>query len=155
MTSAIRFVAILEAAKGAVVLLASTALLSLVHRDLHALAVSLVEHLHLNPASKYPQIFLLAAANLHDTRLVMLAGGAAAYAALRFVEAYGLFRRRAWAEVLAAASGCVYVPFEALALVRHPSPLHAALLAANLLVVAVMVRALRQRRSRPASRQVD
>lgn len=147
---AIRAVAFFEALKGALVLAGATGLLSLLHRDVHALAVALIEHSHLNPASKYPQIFLDAASSLQDSRLVLLAVGAAAYSLLRFVEAYGLFLGRAWAEVLAAASGALYVPFEVLGLVKHPTWHGGALLLLNLLVVAVMLRALKQRRAHAA-----
>jgi uncharacterized membrane protein (DUF2068 family) len=59
-----------------------------------------------------------------------------------------LFKQRAWAEVLAATSGAVYVPFELMELFNRPSLLAALLLALNLAVVAVMVRALKSRRSR-------
>ena len=145
-SAAIGTIAVFEALKGAVVLLAASGLLALIHRDVHAVAARLIEHLHLNPASRYPRIFLDAAANLHDGRLLLLAAGAAVYALLRFVEAYGLFRSRAWAEVLAAVSGGVYVPFELGALLRRPTWHSGALLAINLLVVAVMVDALWQRR---------
>ena len=102
MNRTIQAVAVFEALKGVVVLLASSAVLSLAHKDLHALALSLVEHAHLNPAAKYPQIFLAAAGDLHNVHLLGLALGAAAYSLLRFVEAYGLYRERVWAEMLAA-----------------------------------------------------
>lgn len=143
---AIAFVAMVEALKGTVVLLAASGALALVHRDLHAMAVSLVAHAHLNPASRYPRIFLDAAAHLQDTRLLWLATGAAGYGGLRLLEAYGLFRERPWAEWLAAGSGALYVPFELLEMVRAPSVLGALVLVLNLLVVALMVRALAARR---------
>ena len=79
--------------------------------------------------------------------LLLLAAGAAAYAGVRFVEAYGLFLEKSWAELLAALSGAVYVPFELLGLVREPSWHGAALLALNLAIVAIMVRAMRKRRA--------
>ena len=142
---AVRIVAYVEALKGALVLVAATGVLSLIHRDVHALAATLIEHAHLNPASKYPKIFLDAAANIGDTRLVALACGAAAYSLLRFVEAYGLFHGRAWAELLAAASGAIYVPFELYGLWMAPSWHGAALLLINLAVVGLMIRALRRR----------
>lgn len=147
----IRAVAYFEAFKGALVLAAATGLLSLMHRDLYALAVVLVEHTHLNPASKYPEIFLDAAAKLQDSRLLLLAGGAAAYSVVRFIEAYGLFIERAWAEVLAAASGAIYVPFEVLGLLKKPAWHSGVLLVLNLAVVAIMVRALLQRRAESAA----
>jgi uncharacterized membrane protein (DUF2068 family) len=145
--AAIRSVAFFEAFKGAVVLLAATGLLSLLHKDVHAVAAAFIEHLHLNPASRYPQIILDATLNLHDGRLVMLAAGAGIYAGVRFVEAYGLYAERAWAEVLAAVSGAIYVPFELLGLLRRPTWHGIAFLAINLLVVALMVGALAQRRA--------
>lgn len=153
MSSAIRTVALFEAFKGALVLLAACGLLSLLHHDIHALAVRLIAHTHLNPAAHYPRIFLDAAARLHDDRLRLLALGAAAYSALRFVEAWGLWRQRAWAEWLAAGSGAIYLPAELFELVERPTALHAALLGLNLLVVGVMVRALRERRRRAADVQ--
>ena len=145
---AIRAVAIFEASKGAIIIVAATGLLS-VHKGLYAIAARLIEHSYLNPASKYPQIFLDAAARLQDSRLLMLALGAAAYSTVRFIEAYGLFRERAWAEFFAAGAGSIYVPFELFELYRNPTWHGAALLVLNLLVVAVMVNALLQRRKAP------
>ena len=142
---AIKSVAAFEALKGVLVLTASSGLL-LGHRDLQSLAARLVEHTHLNPASKYPHIFLDAAAHLQDTNLLVLALGAACYSALRFIEAYGLYRNAAWAEVLAALSGAIYVPFEVANLWRHATWLSVGSLALNLAVVAVMVVSLLRRR---------
>jgi uncharacterized membrane protein (DUF2068 family) len=147
-TTAIRVVALFEAFKGVVVLLAASGLLSLLHKDVHAVATTLIEHLHLNPASRYPRIFLDATSNLHDSRLVWLAVGAGVYAFVRLVEAYGLYGEKAWAEVLAAVSGAIYVPFELAELFHRPTWHGALLLAINLLVVALMVGALLQRRKR-------
>ena len=147
-TKAIRAVACFEALKGIVVLAAATGLVSLIHHDLYAVAAMLVEHAHLNPASGYPQIFLDAASKLDDSKLLLLAAGAATYSAVRLIEAYGLFFERAWAEVLAAAGGAIYVPFEILGLVRKPTWYGALLLALNAAVVAVMVQALAKRRAK-------
>jgi uncharacterized membrane protein (DUF2068 family) len=147
-SAAIRAVALFEAFKGAAVLMAASGLLSLIHKDVHAAAAKLIEHLHLDPASRYPQIFLDATSNVHDSRLVWLAIGAGAYALVRFVEAYGLYGEKAWAEVLAAVSGAIYVPFELAELLRRPTWHGAVLLALNLSVVALMVGALLQRRKR-------
>ena len=147
---AIRAVALLEATKGALVLLAGSGALALLHQNVHAIAARLIEHLHLNPAARLPKIFVDAAAHLDDRHLLLLALGAAAYAACRLAEAWGLFREREWAEWLSAVSGAIYVPFELAAVWRGGSWLDAAALAVNLAVVALMVAALRRRRA-PAS----
>jgi len=144
---AIRAVACFEAFKGVLVLVAATGVLSFVHRGLYHAAAVLIAHTHLNPAARYPQIFLDAAARLQDAHLWLLAAGAALYSLVRFVEAWGLFFEKAWAEVLAAASGGIYVPLELAELVRRPTWHGALLLALNVAVVAIMLRALYRRRA--------
>jgi uncharacterized membrane protein (DUF2068 family) len=142
----LRAVALLEAAKGLLVLATGFGLLSLMHRDVQGLAEQLVRHAHLNPAAHYPRIFLELAADATQARLMLLAAGAAAYALLRLVEAYGLWRARAWAEWFAALSGSIYVPFELAGIARHPSGLGVTLLLLNVLVIALMLLALYARR---------
>ncbi len=148
---AVRIVAVLEALKGLIVLAAATGVLALIHRNLHEIAARLIEHLHLNPASKYPRIFVDAAGRLQDSHLLLLAVGALCYSLVRFVEAYGLFYERSWAEIFSAASGGVYVPIEVAHLIQHPSWLGVSILAVNIAVVAVMLRALWLRRRTAAS----
>ena len=135
-----------EAAKGAVVLLAGTGALSLVHGRALSIAATLIERLHLNPAHQYPLILLKAASQVTDVRLWLLAGGAALYALVRFVEAYGLWRARTWAEWFAAISGAIYIPFEIYELLRDARWLVTIALLVNALVVAAMINVLVQTR---------
>jgi len=143
----IRAVACFEALKGALVLVAATGVLSFLHGDLYRAAAALIAHAHLNPAAKYPQIFLDAAARLQDSHLLLLAVGAGLYSLVRFVEAWGLFLEKAWAEVLAAGSGAIYVPLELVELVRRATWHGGALLAVNVAIVAIMLHALHRRRA--------
>jgi uncharacterized membrane protein (DUF2068 family) len=144
----LRIVAVFEFAKGALVLIAGLGLLAFVHRDIRDVAEELLEHLHLNPASRVPEIFVALAEHIASMNLWLLAMGAALYAALRIAEAYGLWYDREWAEWLGAASGLIYVPFEFYALVKGVTPLKLATLGVNLMVVAVLSDALWRRRRR-------
>ena len=56
-----------------------------------------------------------------------------------FVEAYGLWRERPWAEWFALISGTLYVPFEAYELVRRVTAVHLAVLLINLGIVFYML----------------
>jgi uncharacterized membrane protein (DUF2068 family) len=148
--SAFRAVALFEAAKGTLALLGASGVLLLLHHDLRGIALRLVQHTHLNPASRYPRLFLDAVDWLQDMHLWLLVLGVLVYASVRFVEAYGLWHRRAWAEMLAALSGGIYLPFELLELLRRPGWLTATTLTLNAVVVVLMVRALwLRRRSAP------
>lgn len=138
----LRGVALLEAAKGSLVLLAGAGALSFIHRDAQHFADRLVRHMHLDPASHTPRIFLEFATKATDSRLAMLAAFAATYALVRFVEAFGLWHEKRWAEWFAAVSGAIYIPFEILNLFHGHLWLSLAALAVNIAVVAVMVNAL-------------
>jgi len=142
----VRFIAMLEAAKGGLVLLAGCGLLALIHYNVQAVAETMVEHFHLNPASRYPRIFLHAADAVTDARLWWLAGGAALYAGLRFIEAYGLWHRRPWAEWLAVVSGGIYIPIEIYELTHHVSWPKLVMLIGNLIIVAYLISVLLQNR---------
>jgi uncharacterized membrane protein (DUF2068 family) len=144
----VKSVAVFEAVKGGIVLLAGFGLLSLLHRDLRAIATSLVGFLHLDPTHRFPRVFIDAAANTTDARLWFIAGFGFLYAAFRGAEAYGLWHARTWAEWLALVSGGMYLPVEIYELTIRLTWIRFTALAANLVVVLLMALVLWQNRSR-------
>jgi uncharacterized membrane protein (DUF2068 family) len=135
-----------EAAKGALVLMAGFGLFELMHRDAEHVADLLSRRLHLNPAREHARIFLELLSNLSSTRLWLFAALALTYSCVRFIEACGLWRNRAWAKWFAALSGAIYVPFELYELYVGPSRLKLAALIINLAVVAYMVHSIRKKK---------
>ena len=135
----VRAIAFFEALKGTLVLVAGFGLLSLVHRDLEDLAERLVRHSHLDPASHYPRVFVEAAAHTTDSRLRTLAAMAFAYSCVRFVEAYGLWKMRAWAEWFAIISGCIYLPVELYELIERATLIRAGVLVVNAAIVSYLL----------------
>jgi uncharacterized membrane protein (DUF2068 family) len=145
----LRTVAVYEAAKGALVLVAGFGLLSLLQHDVQHFAEQLVAHLHLNPAKGYPRIFIDAMTKVTDTRLWLFAAFALVYAAVRWVEAYGLWLGKRWAEWLAVASGGIYVPAEVYEIMRRVTWTKIMLLTINVCIVAYMIYVLwRSKRGR-------
>lgn len=136
---ALRPIAIFEAFKGAIALIAGFGLLGFLDRDNADFAEQIIRHLHLDPGQHYAHIFITAMAEQTDSRLMALAAFAAIYASVRFAEAYGLWYERRWAEWLAALSGGVYVPIEIYELVEHATWIKCAALLLNLVVVGYMV----------------
>ena len=131
-------IALLEAAKGTLVLFAGFGLLSLLHRDIQSIAIMLIGHLHLNPGRKYPGIFIAAASRETDKELWLYAALALVYSTFRLLEGYGLWRERVWAEWLALVSGMVYLPVEVYGVVRKFTWEHVSILVVNLIVVVLM-----------------
>jgi uncharacterized membrane protein (DUF2068 family) len=134
----LRVVAIFEGAKGGLVLITGFGLLAFIHQGLHNAAEELVRHIHLNPARHYPRIFLDAAARVTDTQLWLLALSAFLYVVVRFIEAFGLWHRKRWAEWFGALSGGIYIPVELFELARGYSWVKLTVLAFNMAIVAYL-----------------
>lgn len=135
----LRSVAILELAKGLLVLLVGLGFLSLSHRglDFAGIAGSLLRVLHFNHHRHLSEVFL-DAARLGDTNIVVVAIGAAVYCAMRFVESYGLWKQRAWAEWLALISGAAYLPLEIYELCRRATGAKWVVFLLNVVIVLYM-----------------
>lgn len=144
LNKGVRVVAVFEAAKGLLIFLAGFGLLSIVHQDAQQVAEDIVRHFHLNPASRYPRIFIDVARNISDSQLWLMAGFALAYASIRLIEAYGLWRERRWAEWLAVLSAGIYVPIEVYELLSGISWIKVSTLTVNICIVVYMSYALKQ-----------
>lgn len=145
----LRIVAMFEAAKGIIVLLAGFGVLSFIHKDLHLAAMQLVRVLHFNPAKHYPSIFIDAADRVTDLQLWMLALSALVYSAVRLAEAYGLWKQLLWAEWFGLLSGAMYIPIEVFEVSRELSWPRITVLVVNVGVVAYLADNLSKSRRAP------
>jgi len=135
----LRSIATFELTKGMIVLFAAFAVVFLIHRaDPWDVADGLLHLLHISPDHHFAQAFLNWADTLTDAKLWAVAAAAAAYSILRFVEAYGLWYARAWAEWIALVSGSIYLPFEIYKLLHRQSLFHITVLVVNLAIVLYM-----------------
>lgn len=113
--------------------------LLLLHKDAWLYAESLLAVLHINTDRHFAQVFLDFADNVTDARLWAAARIAFAYAALRFTEAYGLWRCRTWAEWVALVSGTLLLPLEVRELFRGVTLIRCGLLVGNVAIVLYML----------------
>lgn len=141
---ALRTVALFEATKALVVLLAGLGVLALIHRDVQAIAEHLVQRLHFYPDHHYPHIFLEAASRVTDEQLWFTAGLALVYTIVRGIEAWGLWYERKWAEWFALCSGGLYLPVEIYELIHHATWFKLTVLLTNIAIVVFMAWMLKQ-----------
>jgi uncharacterized membrane protein (DUF2068 family) len=147
----LRMVAVVEALKGSAVIALCVVLLSLLHKDLSLVVDHLTEWLRLNPDSRIADWFYEVADRTTGSGIWTAVSVGVAYSTCRFVEAYGLWNQRQWAEWFAVISGAIYLPFELFTLVRHPHWTKLAVLVGNILVVLYILRILvESRRERDA-----
>jgi uncharacterized membrane protein (DUF2068 family) len=144
----LRAVASFEFTKGIFVLLIGLSAILLVHKDAWVIAESLLARLHINTDRRLALDFLDFADRLTEARLWMAAELALAYSALRFAEAYGLWKERIWAEWLAFVSGTLFLPIEIHGLMRGITLLRSTVFAANLGIVVYMFFLLQSERKR-------
>src|SRR5580692_9052686 len=134
-TIALRSIAIFEAVKGALVLAAACGLVSLRHTDLHAATDAFLLRHGINPERHYMRLFIEGVARATNHHVGEIAAIGFAYAAVRFIEGYGLWRGKHWAEWFAVISAGIYLPLELTHCGRHPSLFNAGVILVNMLIM--------------------
>ena len=130
-----KLVAFFEAAKGVLILLVGFGALSLVHRNIRLVAAGVVGRFHLNPTHLFARSFIEISNHMNDARLWLYASLGFLYASFRFLEAYGLWLERSWAEWLAVISGGIFLPFEIYELASKFTLIRMSAFVVNLIVV--------------------
>jgi uncharacterized membrane protein (DUF2068 family) len=152
--SLLRAVASFEFTKGIFVLVVGMVAILLVHKNAWVIAESLLALLHISTDRHSAQLFLDFADNLTDARLWLAAQLAFVYSALRFAEAYGLWKQRTWGEWIAFSSGALFLPLEIRELIRGVTILRAGVFAINLGIILYMFFLLREGRQRRRQSQL-
>lgn len=145
---ALRAIALFEMVKGIVAIIASLGLLSLANQHVRDLTYLLISYFHLDSDAHYFKTLFDYSDLLGNENLLTVVLMAWAYAAMRFVESFGLWKTRVWAEWLAAVSGAIYLPIEISHLIQHTNAINTAVLVTNLAVVVFMVYRLWCRRTK-------
>lgn len=142
----IRCIAVGKLFKGALFLVGALFLSRLVHApDLHAALSELLTRVHIDPAGTRAQHLLALATGIPVDRLVLVAGGMCAYAAIYLIEGGGLWFDRPWAEWLTVVATGLFIPLEVHHLWHRPSLGITATLLVNLTVVGYLAWRIRLR----------
>jgi uncharacterized membrane protein (DUF2068 family) len=146
----LRAVAIFEALKGVLVIVLAILLIA-VRNHLEDYAEDILYHLNVDFDQRFAHAFLNAASKLSDARVWTVVLAAVTYSSVRFVEAWGLWQRRVWAEWFALLSGALYLPWELLRIADHATWERIGVLAVNIVIVLYMLE-IRIREARSRSR---
>jgi uncharacterized membrane protein (DUF2068 family) len=143
----LRWIALLEGAKGLLVIAAVAGFLNLRHTDLHEWVDTFLRQHGLNPEHHYTRVAIdaLARASHYHTRQIVALG--CLYSLVRFIEAYGLWYARHWAEWFAALSAAIYLPFELHHFMVKPSLFTAGIILFNLALVTYLGKLLLHQRA--------
>lgn len=144
---AIRTIALFETVKGIAAIIASLGLLGLANQHVRNLTFFLIRYFHFDSDAHYFKTLFDYSDLLSNDNLRMVVLMTWVYASMRFVEGYGLWKNRVWAEWMAAVSGAIYLPVEIIHLIKHASAINIAVLMTNAAVVAFMMYRLWWRRT--------
>jgi uncharacterized membrane protein (DUF2068 family) len=127
----------LEGLKGLLAIAAALVFLEIIRKnvDLEDAAQNLLYYLHIDPDRRLCVAFVDAAGRLMNANVSLVMTLIFIYAAGRFIESYGLWRQRVWAEWMAIISGAIYLPLEVYKLIQHPNGFHWLVLLVNIAVV--------------------
>ena len=141
----LRLIAVERALRGLLLIAAGVYLVGHTSADLGSFVNRLARGIELDPRRPFIRHFLMRLGRLHRHEILLFGIGALCYGALETVEGIGLWFRRRWAEWLTVVATSLLVPFELYELVHKPSPLKAAGLAVNVLIVVYLVRVVRRK----------
>jgi uncharacterized membrane protein (DUF2068 family) len=131
-----------------VLIAAGIVLIANAHRHWGQTIVGVARHLGLDPSENGIRRIAAQANALSAKQLTVYGVIAIGYGALEGVEAYGLSRRRRWAEYLTVvATSLLFVP-ETWELVKKPSLLKIGGIAVNAAIVAYLIHRLRRHTDR-------
>lgn len=141
LTSArgVRAVAVFELSKGLLSLAAGIVLIALLHQDLNAAAADVLRYLRVDATGYFARLLTKNVAHIDESNIKLFIGLAFAYTLVRFVEAYGLWHLRAWAEWFAIIAGAVYLPFEIYEILRQPTALKFIIFFLNVALVGYLI----------------
>ena len=134
----LRTVAVFEASKGMLVVVLAIVLIA-VRGQIEDYTEDFLYALHLDPDRRFARMIMEAASKLSDARAWTVALAAATYATVRFVEAWGLWNLRVWAEWFALLSGTLYLPWEILKVAERATWERVAVLVINVAIVLYML----------------
>jgi uncharacterized membrane protein (DUF2068 family) len=139
----LQVIAIVEAAKGVLAILAASGLELLGPASLRSWVEALIVRFQLDP---HHGAMAWLGSTINPDSVHIAAAVAIVYGVMRVTESWGLWRAKAWASWLGCIGAALYLPFDVYALAGHPGWLSVAVVGINLLVVWVLARDLLVRR---------
>ena len=151
----LRWIGAYKLLKAILALVAGLLALRLMHRDLPAIAVRVMEWLQIDPDSRAGRYLLRHVLQIRAQGIGWVATLLLVYVPLFAAQGIGLIMRKVWAEWLTVFTTGVLIPVEAYWVVRRRHVLSAVVLVLNILVVTYLIvrihRDRQRRRGLPAA----
>jgi uncharacterized membrane protein (DUF2068 family) len=112
----LRLIAVFELVKGTLVTIGAFALLSLIHKDIGAILDDWLLRFRVDADNHYVHMLIARVSGVTPRQLEAVSAGSLVYAAIRYVEGFGLLWRQRWAAYVTAIATAAFIPLEVIAL---------------------------------------
>ena len=126
--------------KGTLLILISLKGFSLLNTDLRQVVDQLIIHFNLDVDRSVIAITLKKIGMINGQRLLMISIAVFLYGVLDLVEAYGLHKRRKWAEYLTVFATALFIPFEIYEVMEKITLIRTGALILNCMIVIFLIR---------------
>lgn len=126
--------------KGILLVLISVKGMSLLNRDLHQVVDQLISHFNLDVDRSVIAITMKKAGMINGHKLFIISVALFLYGLLDLVEAYGLHKRKRWAEYLTVFATALFIPFEIYEVMEKITFIRTGALILNILIVIFLIR---------------
>jgi uncharacterized membrane protein (DUF2068 family) len=128
--------------KGALFIALSIGMTRLIDKDIDDLFLDLIAKLHIDAEHRFIQNILARLSLVTNHTLHELIMVSFLFAALLFIEAFGLLWGKVWAEYMAIVETSLFIPFEIYEIARHATMMKVTILSVNTVIVAYLILAI-------------
>jgi uncharacterized membrane protein (DUF2068 family) len=126
--------------RGTLLVILSMGLMSLINKDLGILGNQVAEALNLDVDKHYINLALRKIAMINGRMILGISLGALLYGILDLIQAYGLHRRKRWAEYLTVIAIGLFIPLELYEVLQKQTLVRFGALGLNIAIVIFLIR---------------
>lgn len=126
--------------RGTLLVILSMGLMSLINKDLGILGNQVAEALNLDVDKHYINLALRKIAMINGRMILGISLGALLYGLLDLIQAYGLHRRKRWAEYLTVIAIGFFIPLELYEVLQKQTLVRFGALGLNIAIVIFLIR---------------
>jgi uncharacterized membrane protein (DUF2068 family) len=131
----LKIIAMAKIVKGTLLWCLSLGVFDLIHKDLTAIAMHVVQIAKISPENRYVALMLGKLGVVDPQTLVRIGELSALYASIQLIEGLGLWFGASWAEYVVVISTGIFVPEEFLAAIHHVTWLRVSVLLLNAVIL--------------------
>lgn len=120
---------------GILAILLSFSVISLINKDMEVFANQIVDYFNLDMDNRYIEAVIRRIGMIGNGTIIGVSIGMVSYASLNLAMAYGLHRRKRWAEWLTVIATALFIPFEIYEIIQEQTLVRIGILILNAAIV--------------------